>query len=42
MADTQKLHLRLEPVSGAKLADLIQELGKTPKDIREQIGKLVN
>ena len=42
IADTQKLHLRLEPVSGVKLAELIAELGKTPKDIRDQIGKFVN
>jgi hypothetical protein len=42
IADTKKLHLRLDPVSGSKLADLIQELGKTPKDIRDQIGKFVN
>ncbi len=41
IADVTKAKLQLKPVTGEKLAELVNEIYATPKDIIEQVGKLI-
>ena len=41
MADVTKAKLQLKPVIGEKLAELVNQIYATPKDIIEQVAKLI-